>query len=106
MDAILTDPHLYAINRIKICILMNVIVPTLEYAEDLWEGNAKFAKELETVQMAAANNILGCSSTTTNTVLRAAEPGTYPLNTNRDVRTLKWQYELNNMPKKEVASHK
>ena len=27
MDAILTDSHLDIINRIKTCILMNVIVP-------------------------------------------------------------------------------
>ena len=27
----LTDPHLDTINRIKVCILMNVIVPKFEY---------------------------------------------------------------------------
>ena len=48
MDAILlvliTDPHL----EIKRCILMTVIVvPKLECAEDVWEGNAKFVKQLE-----------------------------------------------------------
>ena len=47
MDAILTDPHLDA--RIKICILMNVVVPKLEYAEEVWEDNAEFVKQLETV---------------------------------------------------------
>ena len=52
MDAILTDPHLD--TRIKICILMNVIVPKLEYAGEVWEGNAKFVKQLETVQMTTA----------------------------------------------------
>ena len=66
MNAILTDPHLD--TRIKICILMNVIVPRLEYAGEVWEGNAKFVKQLETVQMTAAKKILGCSSTTSNTV--------------------------------------
>ena len=34
MDAILTDPHLD--TRIKICILMNVIVPKLGYAGEVW----------------------------------------------------------------------
>ena len=58
-DAILTDSHLD--TRIKVCILMNVIVPKLEYAE-VCEGNAKPVKQLETVQMAAANNVPGCSS--------------------------------------------
>ena len=57
MDAILTDSHLD--TRTKICILMNVIVPKLEYGE-VWEGNAEFVKQLETVQMTAAKNILGC----------------------------------------------
>ena len=45
MDAILTDSHLD--TRIKRCILTNVIVPKLEYAE-VWEANAKLAKQLET----------------------------------------------------------
>ena len=84
MDAILTDSHLD--TRIKRCILINVIVPKLEYAGEVWEGNAKFVKELETKLMTAAKNMLGCSSTTSNTVLRA-ELGIYPLksDTRRDV---------------------
>ena len=54
MNAILTDSHLDTINRTKRCILMSVIVPKLEYAGEVWEGDAKFVKQLETVQMAAA----------------------------------------------------
>ena len=30
---------------------MNVIVLNLEYAGEVWEGNAKFVKQLETVHM-------------------------------------------------------
>ena len=71
MNVMLTDPCLG--TRIKICTLMNVVVPTLEYA-----GNAKFVKQLERVQMTAAKKILGCSSATSNTVLRA-ELGMHPL---------------------------
>ena len=41
MDAILTHSHLDPM--IEICILISVIVPKLEYAGDVWEGNAKFA---------------------------------------------------------------
>ena len=54
MDAILTDSHLD--TRIKRCIRMNVIVavPKLEYAGEVWEGNAKPVKQLGTVQMTAA----------------------------------------------------
>ena len=97
MDAILPDPHLD--NRIKRCILITVIVPKLEYAGEVWEGNAKFVKQLETVQMTAAKKIPGCSSTTTNTVLRT-ELGMYPYITYRNVRKLKWQYKVKNMSEK------
>ena len=69
MDAIPADPHLD--TRIKKMCSDYVIVPKLEYAGEVWKGNAKFVKQLETVQMTAANKILGCSSTTSNTVLRA-----------------------------------
>ena len=48
--------------------------------------------------MAAAKKVLGCSSTTSDTVSRA-EMGMRPLKTNRDVRKLKWQ-QVRNMPKK------
>ena len=51
---ILGDSHLD--SRIERCILMNVIVPKLEYAE-VREGNVKLVKKLETVQMAAAKKI-------------------------------------------------
>ena len=37
-------------------MLTNVMVPKLEYAEEVWEGNAKLVKYLETVQMTAAKN--------------------------------------------------
>ena len=73
-----------------------MIVPKLEYAGEVWEGNAKFVKQLETAQMPAAKKILGCSSTPSNTLLRA-ELEVYPLETNRDVRKLKWQYKARNM---------
>lgn len=32
-------------------IVQNVIVPNLEYAGDVWEGDTKLAKHLETEQM-------------------------------------------------------
>ena len=64
MDAILTDSHLDA--RIKIFIMIGVIVPDLECAGEVWGGNAKFVKQLETVQTTAAKKVLGCSSTTSD----------------------------------------
>ena len=53
--------------------------------------------------MAAAKNMLGCSSTTSNTV-RRAELEMYSLRTNRDARKLKWQHELKNMPEKRLPA--
>ena len=38
MNAILTDSYLDM--RIRICILINVVVPKLEYEGEVWEGNA------------------------------------------------------------------
>ena len=66
MDAILTDSHLD--TRIKICVMINVIVPKLEYAGEVWQGNAKFVKQLETAQMTAPKKMLGCSSSSSDTV--------------------------------------
>ena len=70
---------------------MNAILPKLEYAGEVWEGNAKLVKQLETVQMTASKKVLVCTSTTSNTALKA-ELGMYPLKANRDVRRLKGQY--------------
>lgn len=46
-------------SRIKTCVLMYVIAPKLEYAQE-WDGREKFVKQLKTVQMAAFETILGC----------------------------------------------
>ena len=79
-----------------------MIVPRLECAE-VREGNAKLVKQLETIQMTAAEKVLRrCSSTTSNTVLRA-ELGMYP-KTNIGARQLKWQYKVRNMPNKRLPA--
>ena len=75
MDVILRDSYLD--TRIRRYILLNMIVPKLDYAGAVWEGSMKLAEKLETVQMAAAKKILG-SSKTINTALRA-ELGMYAL---------------------------
>ena len=51
MDTILTDSHLDTL--IKSCTPMNVIAPKLEYAGEVWKGNAKFVKRLKTMHMIA-----------------------------------------------------
>ena len=38
--------------------------PKLDCPRGPWEGNAKLVKQLEAVQIAAAEKKLGCSSTT------------------------------------------
>ena len=53
--------------------------------------------------MTAAKKILGGSSTTSNTVLRA-ELGMYPLQRDRDVRKLKWPCKARNMPEKKLPA--
>ena len=78
VDMMLRDSLLDTRN--KICILLNVIAPKLEYAGEVWEGNKKLVDKLETVQMSVAKKILGCSKTTSNTALRA-ELGMYALKT-------------------------
>ena len=79
-----------------------MIVPRLECAGEAREGNAKFVKQPETVQMTGAIKILGCSSTTSNIVLRSETLGMYPLKTNRDATKLKRQYKIKNMPEKRL----
>lgn len=56
---------------------MYVIVPRLDHAEEVWKGNADLVKQLDTVKMAAAQEILGCSKLMSSTALEA-ELGMYP----------------------------
>ena len=55
--------------------------------------------------MSAVKKNLRCPRATSNTVSRA-ELGMHPLNTNRDMRKLKWQYEVlvRNIPKKRLPA--
>ena len=62
MAAVLTNSHLD--TRFNRCFMINVIVPKLEYAGEIQEGNAALVEQLEIAQMAAAKKILGFSSTT------------------------------------------
>ena len=53
--------------------------------------------------MTAAEKILGCSSTASNTVIRA-ELGMHPLETNRDRIESKWQYKVRDAPEKRLPA--
>ena len=70
-----------------------MIVPKLEYAGEVWEGNDKFVRQLETVQMKAAKKDT-----------RMLKYDENPLKTNRDVGKLKWQYKIKNMPEKRLPA--
>ena len=87
MGVMLRDSHLD--TRINICLLMNVNVLKLEYAREVRERNVRLAEKLETVQMAVAKKILGCSKTTSSTALRAELGMMYSLKSNRDMRKLR-----------------
>ena len=67
------------------------------------EGNAGLVKKLETVQMAAAEKTLRCSKTTSISAL-TAELEMYPLET--DKGELRWQYNVKNTHRKEIASNR
>ena len=55
----------------KMCIMMNVTVPKLEYAE-VWEGSATLVKLPEIVRTIAAKKCASMlKSATSSTVLRA-----------------------------------
>ncbi|CAB1113272.1 unnamed protein product [Ectocarpus sp. CCAP 1310/34] len=62
LHPILANRHLD--KRIRLKVLKSVIVPPLEYAGEVWEGNKKVVNELEAAQMKAAKIILGCSKRT------------------------------------------
>ncbi|CAB1115356.1 unnamed protein product [Ectocarpus sp. CCAP 1310/34] len=91
LHPILANRHLD--TRIKLTVLKSVIVPPLEYAGEVWEGNKKVVKELEAAQMKAAKTILGCSKRTSNAAVRA-ELGIQSLRSGRDARKLTWQYRM------------
>ncbi|CAB1099724.1 unnamed protein product [Ectocarpus sp. CCAP 1310/34] len=91
LHPILANRHLD--TRIKLTVLKGVIVPPLEYAGEVWEGNKKVVKELEAAQMKAAKTILGCSKRTSNAAVRA-ELGIQSLRSGRDARKLTWQYRM------------
>ena len=53
VEVVCCDLHLDTRIKKK-CILINVSAPKLEYAGEVWEGNAKFVKQLETAVLMIA----------------------------------------------------
>lgn len=68
--------------------MSNDYVSKLSYVGGVWEGHTKWMKQLETVQLAATNKNLDAHKKTSNTVYESRVRN-IPLETNRDMRTLR-----------------
>ena len=77
-------------------LLLSVVRPTLEYGNEVWEGNKAQSASLESVMLGGAKRILGCSSKTCNEAVRG-DMGLETLQGRRDKAKLKWWYKLANM---------
>ena len=51
-------------------LLLSVIIPSIEYGSEVWEGNKSQAASLESIILDGTKRILGCSS---KTVMRQLE---------------------------------
>ena len=78
-------------------LLLSVVRPSLEYGNEVWEGNKSQAAGLESVLLGGGKHILGCSSKTCNEVVRG-DLGIDTLQSRRDKAKLKWWYKLLTMP--------
>ena len=70
---------------------------TLEYGSEVWEANKTQETALESVMLAGAKRILGCSSKTCNEAVRG-DMGLDTLQGRRDRNKLKWWYNLAALP--------
>ena len=75
-------------------LLLSVIMPSIEYGEEVWEGNKSQVDALESIILGGAKRILGCSSKTCN----EAGKGLETLKSRRDRAKIKWWYKLATMP--------
>ena len=78
--------------------------PTLEYGNEVWEGNKTQAASLESVMLGGAKRILGCSSKTCNEAVRG-DMGLETLQCRRDRSKLKWWYKLAAMSEDRYPRH-
>ena len=78
-------------------LLLSVVRPSLEYGNEVWEGNKSQAAALESVLLGGGKRILGCSSKTCNEAVGGIL-GIDTLQGHRDKAKLKWWYKLVTMP--------
>ncbi|CAM9890429.1 unnamed protein product, partial [Sphacelaria rigidula] len=50
---------------------LGIVWLQLEYGGEVWKGNAKLMKKVETVQTAASKKILGCSNTSSKCSIKS-----------------------------------
>ena len=81
-----------------------MIVPKLDYAGEVWEGNAKLVKQLKTIQMRAAKR--STRMLKFDEVLQQYKEQNWKSthSKHRDVRMLKGQHKVRNMPKKRLPA--
>ena len=78
-------------------LLLSVIIPSIEYGNEVWEGNKSQAGSLESIILDGAKRILGCSSKTCNEAVRG-DMGLDTLQSRRDRAKLKSWYKLATLP--------
>ena len=78
-------------------LLLSVVIPSIEYGSEVWEGNKSQAGSLQYILFDGAKRILGCSSKTYNEAVRG-DMGLDALQSRRDRPKLKWWYKLATLP--------
>ena len=63
-----------------------MVRPTLEYGNDVWEGNNAQSASLQSAMLGGAKHVLGCSSKTCN----GADMSLETLQGDRGTAKLKW----------------
>ena len=78
-------------------LLLSVVRPSLEYGNEVWEGNKSQSATLASVFLGGGKHILGCSSKICNEAVKG-NLGIDSLQCRRDKAKLKWWYKLVTMP--------
>ena len=78
-------------------LLLSVLCPSLEYGNEVWEGNKSQAASLESIMLRGAKRVLGCSSKTSNEVIWGDIDLEF-LQGRRDKCKLTWWYKVISMP--------
>ena len=78
-------------------LLFSVVRPTLEYGNEVWEGNKAQSASLESTMLGGAKRILGAPQRLVMRLLEVIYIGLETLQGRRDKAKLKWWYKFANM---------